>query len=318
LPDSNSDNHLAPTAVLQILPERKMNIHALLKQMKNTTFNARRIGTAHQILEEMIADQECTRFLSLAGALVPAGMRSLLSNVISKKFFNAIVSTGANLTHDLVEAIGYSHVRLTGKFSDSSLREEGKSRIYDATIEDEAFVKLEDWVRITLSKAHEEGKLAGLIPTHILMRELGRTLNTETSIIGAAAKADIPIFCPAITDSMLGLHITLLSQEINLKIDPCAELQAILDIGFESKKTGALIVGGGVPKNYVLQTTLISGRKLNYGIQVTMDRPEHGGLSGASLEEAISWGKVDPEAKLVTVVADATIALPLLLGSVLD
>lgn len=307
-----------PNSVEQILPDRKMNINTLLQQMGNTAFNARRIGTSHQILKEMVADQECTRFLSLSGALIPAGMRSLLSEIISKRIFDVVVSTGANLTHDLIEVLGYQHIRINEKFADSRLREEGKARIYDATIEDGAFEKLEDWIRKAIYKAYEAEKLKNSVPTHIMLQELGKTLNNKVSILGAAATANIPIFCPAITDSMLGLHIALLSQEINLTMDPCAELQAILEIAFESKKTGALIVGGGVPKNYVLQAMLVSGRKLDYGIQITMDRPEHGGLSGAGLDEAISWGKVDSKAKIVTVVADATIALPLLLATFID
>ncbi|MFQ5980929.1 MAG: deoxyhypusine synthase family protein [Candidatus Heimdallarchaeota archaeon] len=305
-------------SVEQILPDRKMNIGALLHQMRKSAFNARRVGISHQVLKDMVADKDCTRFLSLSGALIPAGMRSLLSEIISKKVFDVVVSTGANLTHDLIEILGHQHIRINKRFDDSRLREEGKSRIYDATIEDKAFETLEDWIRKAISKAYEVGKLKSSVPTHILLQELGQALDNETSILGAAAKANIPIFCPAITDSMLGLHIALLSQEINLTMDPCSELQAILEIAFESKKTGALIVGGGVPKNYVLQAMLASGRKLDYGIQITMDRPEHGGLSGASLDEAISWGKVDSKAQIVTVVADATIALPLLLASFID
>ncbi|MHA2232514.1 MAG: deoxyhypusine synthase [Candidatus Hodarchaeales archaeon] len=305
-------------SVEQILPDRKMNISALLHQMKKSAFNARRVGISHQVLKDMVADKDCTRFLSLSGALIPAGMRSFLSEIISKKVFDVVVSTGANLTHDLIEVLGYQHIRINKRFNDSRLREEGKSRIYDATIEDRAFETLEDWIRKAISKAYEAEKLKNTVTTHILLQELGKALDNETSVLGAAAKANIPIFCPAITDSMLGLHIALLSQEIDLTMDPCSELQAILEIAFESKKTGALIVGGGVPKNYVLQAMLVSGRKLDYGIQITMDRPEHGGLSGASLDEAISWGKVDSKAQIVTVVADATIVLPLLLASFID
>ncbi|MFW9914984.1 MAG: deoxyhypusine synthase [Candidatus Thorarchaeota archaeon] len=304
--------------VEQILPDRKMNIQALLSQMKNTAFNARRIGTAYQILSEMILDQECTKFLSLSGALVPAGMRSLLAKAISKRLFDVVVSTGANLTHDLIEVLGYHHIRLEKKVSDSNLREEGMSRIFDATIEDKAFVKLEEWVRETLYEAYNTGILSGSVPTQELLGFLGKTLANKESILAAAAAANVPIFCPAITDSMIGLHIALVGQEIDLKIDPCTELQALLEIAFESKRTGALIVGGGVPKNYTLQAMLVSGQKLSYGIQITMDRPEHGGLSGASLEEAVSWGKIDPKAKLVTVVTDATIGFPLLLAGLLD
>ena len=295
-----------------------MDIQTVLLQMKDTAFNARRIGMAYQILNEMMTDTKCTKFLSLSGALIPAGMRSLLSEVISRGIFDVIVTTGATLTHDLIEALGYPHIRLQKSFSDIDLRKKGKSRILDATIEDQAFEKLENWLRSLLAKANDDGSLKGTISPTILLKELGLAISDQISVLSAAAKRNIPIFCPALTDSMLGLHVALLGQEIDLRIDPCVELREILDISFESKRTGALIVGGGVPKNYTLQAMLVSGRSLSYGVQVTMDRPEHGGLSGASLEEAISWGKVDPKAKIVTVVADATIALPLLLGSLLE
>ncbi len=303
--------------VNQIDINQKTSIEDILIQFKNGAFNARRLGIAFDIMKSMLKDKDCTKFLALSGALTPAGLRTIIAKSISEKFFDVVISTGAILTHDLIEVLGFPHIRITEEISDCELRKKGRSRILDATIDDSAFSKLEEWIRSTLSHLYDKQTLKGAVPTPKLLLELGKTIETKESILASAAQASVPIFCPAITDSMLGLHIALMSQEIDLMLDPNAELQEMLSTAFESTKTGALVVGGGVPKNYTLQAMLASSKSLSYGIQITMDRPEHGGLSGASLEEAISWGKIDPKSKRVTVVSDATIVLPLLLGAFL-
>ena len=140
---------------------------------------------------------------------------------------------------------------------------------------------------------------------------------SEKSLLGAAIKKKIPVFCPAIMDSMLGVHVLSFSETTGFTLDPVAELKEIISLSFDAEKTGAIVLGGGVPKNYTFQACLVSGKMLDYAIQFTMDRPEHGGLSGASLDEAVSWGKISSGGNMVTVIVDVTIALPLLVASLL-
>ena len=143
--------------------------------------------------------------------------------------------------------------------------------------------------------------------------DLGAKFSNE-SIIGKCFEKKIPIYCPAITDSMLGVHLMTFAEQSKFKIDPILELKEFVTQCFDVKESAAIVLGGGVPKNYLFQGMLVSGRDLSYAIQITMDRPEHGGLSGATLSEAISWGKIKGSAKMTTVIADVTLVFPLLVN----
>ena len=144
------------------------------------------------------------------------------------------------------------------------------------------------------------------------------------SILKTAYRNKIPIFCPAISDSAIGLMIwgRVVSgkygkdEENKTHIDVFADLNEIIDISWTAKKKGIIYVGGGVPKNYIQQSLQFSGKGADYGIQITTDHPEPGGSSGAELREGISWGKMNSQGKFVDVICDATIALPIILGSV--
>jgi deoxyhypusine synthase len=134
--------------------------------------------------------------------------------------------------------------------------------------------------------------------------------------------SDVPIFCPAIADSMIGLHAWIYKQTNELRVDAFDDMKELIDIFCEAPRTGAVILGGGVPKNFIFQTALIAPPReqgqegFDYAIQITTDTPENGSLSGATLEEAKSWGKVGDKAKAVTVYCDATIALPIIMAAV--
>jgi deoxyhypusine synthase len=127
---------------------------------------------------------------------------------------------------------------------------------------------------------------------------------------------NVPVYCPAIQDSMIGLQAWLYKQMHTLNVDAFADMREIIDICYEAKNPGALLVGGGVPKNYIFQSMLVTHQEFEYAIQLTMDTPQTGGLSGATLDEARSWGKVSESARSVTVHSDATITLPLLVAAV--
>ncbi|NDB56057.1 deoxyhypusine synthase, partial [archaeon] len=155
------------------------------------------------------------------------------------------------------------------------------------------------------------GKQIKISPSE-LMKIIGEKLEDEDSIVRTAYEYNIPIFIPAISDSVLGLQLWLFSQFNDVTIDTISDLGKIQDIYHETNNNCALLLGGGVPKNYTLQSALMASKNYKYAVQITLDRVETGGLSGAPLNEAISWGKLEPDAEHISVISDLTIVLPLI------
>ncbi len=282
-------------------------------------FGPGRIAKAVDIYTEMIK-QKATVFLGIAGALVPGGMRKILTDMITEGMVDVIVSTGANVTHDLIEAFGGKHVRQVPYKSDQELRDKSMDRIYDVFVADESFMKLEDNLQPIFKEIWENNKDETntlVISTCKLMELLGEKIDDENSFVKAAYDNKVPIYVPALSDSVLGLQLWLFSQLNRTLIDDMDDLGSIQRLAWDSEKAGAFFLGGGVPKNYIFQSRLMSPKSFDYAIQITMDRVETGGLSGASLEEAISWGKVDSKSKMINVVSDITIALPLIFQATL-
>ena len=298
-----------------------MSINDLVNEFKKSgVFGPGRISQAIDIFTKML-ESKSTVFLGIAGALVPGGMRNILTDMIRKDMVHVIVSTGANVTHDIIEAVGGKHLRHVPFKSDEELREKSIDRIYDAFVGDDSFMKLEDKIQpmykeIWDAKMDKESSTLA-ISTYELMEEIGKRLDDKNSFVQAAFEKKVPIFIPAISDSIIGLQLWLFSQMNRTLIDDMADLGKIQQLAWDSNLAGAFFLGGGVPKNYIFQSRLMSPKTFDYAIQITMDRVETGGLSGASLEEAISWGKVDSKSKMVTVVSDITIALPLIYAGTL-
>ena len=284
------------------------DILELIDSLKNSGFNAKRLALACEIYNEMINDEKCVKFFGLAGALVPAGMQKVLHDFIAEGFIDVLVSTGANLTHDLAEALGYHHLQgehIDAKdFNDTDLYKSEMNRIYDVLMPNKVYEGIEDFVS-TLKIPDNE------MPVSSFLKFLGNQLpDNSQSILKICAEKDIPIFCPAFTDSGLALQIGFNHQQVNL--NHFKDMLKMVDLAWDAQKAGVCFVGGGVPKNFIMQSLQFCPTSATYAIQITMDRPEPGGLSGATLKEAMSWGKVNVKAKYSTVISDATIALPLL------
>ena len=260
---------------------------------------------------DMVQDKDCTIFLTVAGAMIPGGMKQVLIDFLNLGVVDVLIVTGATLTHDLIEAFGYKHFHGSAIADDEALSKEGLNRIYNVLLPNEAYEKLEGNIQSILEQSSEADFLCSEFLTY-----LGNQLPDRPSITKLAAKRNIPIFCPAIADSILGFQIWMYNQTHPFKVDILGDQKRIIDIVYESKQKGALIIGGGTPKHYVAMAMQVTSKGLNYAIQVTTDRPEPGGVSGASLQEAISWKKVDAKAEYVDVICDATIALPLMLGAI--
>ncbi len=284
----------------------------LLASMKNGGFTCRKAALATDLLEQMIVDDSCTVFLGLAGALIPGGMRNILRTMIEKNMVNCIVTTGANISHDLLETSGGSHHHGSEHLSDEKLREMEISRIFSTLIPYESFVKFETLIQKILKKIPNQR-----MSSNQFLHELGRHVNDPQSIVRAAFLKKVPIFSPSFVDSMLGVQSWLFSQTTPFFIDVLTDHSEFSKIIFETERMGALFLGGGVPKHFIMNGSQLHNG-LSYVIQITMDRPEHGGVSGASVKEAVSWGKVASKAKWIDVMSDVTLVLPLMISGVLS
>ncbi|MFX1236273.1 MAG: deoxyhypusine synthase family protein [Promethearchaeota archaeon] len=286
---------------------KNTDIVNLINASKETGFNLKRLAIACDIYKEMIEDAECVKFFGLAGALVPAGMQGIIRDFVLEGYIDVLVSTGANLTHDLAETLGYHHLQgstNSSDISDAELHSEEINRIYDVFLPNKVYEGIEDFVK-ELDIPDQQMSVSAFL------RFLGEQLpNSSKSILRACADKKVPIFCPAFTDSGLALQIGFHHQKINL--NHFKDMLTMVDLAWDAKKAGVCFVGGGVPKNFIMQSLQFCPTSASHAIQITMDRPEPGGLSGATLSEAISWGKVNREARYSTVIADATIALPLI------
>lgn len=297
----------------------KLTVDQLIQQFKNSgSFGAGRLSVACDIYERMLKDKDCTLFLALAGAVVPAGMRSLIADMIREKLIDVVVSTGANMVHDTIEAVGGHHYKGHWLANDYVLYRYHVYRIYDVFVPEEDFVKLD----IKLSELYDQiadehnGKT---ISSQVFARELGKRLGDKNSILRAAYESNVPIFLPAVRDSEFGFAYTLqASRRKNknlLQLDAFKDVPEIIDICRKSERVGMIVIGGGVPRNTIQSAALATKSGMDYAVVITMDRPETGGLSGSTLEETVSWGKVKGSADKVMVFADAMIILPIMVAS---
>jgi deoxyhypusine synthase len=295
--------------VKQLNISKDTDIVELISSLRNSGFNAKRLAVACEIYNQMVSDKSCVKFFGLAGALVPAGMQRVIFDFIREGFIDVLVSTGANLTHDLAEALGYHHLQgdsvNPADFNDTHLHKAEMNRIYDVIMPNSVYEGIEEFV----SKLDIPDRQMSVSS---FLNFLGSQLPQDSpSILKICEQKDIPIFCPAFTDSGLALQLGFHHQKLNL--NHFKDMLEMVNIAWDAKTAGVCIVGGGVPKNFIMQSLQFCPNSAMYAIQITMDRPEPGGLSGATLNEAISWGKVNENAKFSTIISDATIALPLIL-----
>lgn len=302
--------------VKQIHVKLGMSIGQLVTEMRNCgVLGAGRLAKAVDLVTEMFGDPDYTVFLTLAGPMVPGGLRRIIKDLIDEEYVDVIMASGANIVHDMMEALGYSHIKGTLWADDVKLRRRKLGRIGDIYVRQEAFHKLEREIHKFLediSKKEIEGP-----SIRRLLYDFGTKLNDPSSILTSATKRNAPIFCPGLIDSMIGFHIWTFSQLKKFSINPVADLHELSEIVFKAKKVGAIILGGGLPKHHVLSACMLR-EGIDVAVQITLDRPEGGSLSGAPLEEAVSWGKVKASGKHVTVIGDATMIFPVIIAAALE
>lgn len=307
-----------PTRPFKVDP--KKNLDQLLKDMEYISFQGRNLARALDVWKQMLKGKT-TIFLGFSGALIPAGFREIIAYLIKNRFIDCLVSTGANLFHDIHETLGYYHFIGDPQVSDTELKDKGIDRIYDTFASEAEFRKTDDWVSDLFLFTLEPDKA---YTTREFFYLLGKELSKISKIDGIltqAYKSKVPIYCPAVADSSIGISIATYNRKFkkNFLFDVITDVNEIADIVLNSISTGVIYVGGGVPKNFIQQAEVTASFFLGdkelghkYAIQITTDAPYWGGLSGCTFQEAQSWGKIHKKAKMITVHSDATIAFPFL------
>ena len=286
--------------------------------MACTGFQGRKLGESIDTWAHMLKDDDLTIFMGLTGAMCPAGMRKIISYFIQHRMVDCLVSTGANMFHDIHESLGGKHFVGSHVVNDEALFKEGVDRIYDVFAVEEQF-RGTDHIVMGFSRTLESGKSYS---SREFMFLLGKWLYEQgadhDSVVVSAYMHNVPIFVPALCDSSIGIALMVSRRNGHpINIDQMADMDDITKIIENTKKSGVIYIGGGVPKNFIQQTEVIAsmlGLPIDghsYAIQYTTDAPHWGGLSGCTFEEAVSWGKINAVAPKVQVFVDATIALPI-------
>ena len=299
---------------------KSFDARKIIDGMGKMSFTSRDTAKAAGIFNEMLADKDCSIFLTLAGSTSAGGCMNLYTDLVKNNMIDAIVATGASIIDmDFFEALGFKHYQGSQFQDDAELRKNYIDRIYDTYIDEEELQACDQAICDVANKMEPKS-----YTSREFIKELGKYLKTNAkkkgSLIEAAYDNDVPIFCPAFTDSSAGFGLVM-HQEQNpdkhLTIDSVREFRELTEIKLQSKQSGLLMIGGGVPKNFVQDTVVCAellGKKVDmhkYAIQVTVADTRDGACSSSTLKEASSWGKVDVT-KEQMVFAEATSVLPLI------
>lgn len=295
-----------------------MTVGELAEEMRRSgVIGAGRVGRAVDIVAEMFSDPDYTTFITLSGPLVHGGLRLIFTDLVREGYVDAIVTNGANMVGDLIEAMGEHHYIGRVDVDDEELLEKGINRAYDIYFEGKVFSDLEAFIGKILDEIPEEKRVD--IPINGLLREIGLRLKDEDSILYNAAKRNVPIFSPGLLDSMLGIPLWMYSKSKRLTMNPLRDFDRFADVVYDAKKTGAIILGGGTPKHHTqYMNTLREG--LDAAVQISSARAEDGSLSGAPLKESLSWGKLKRgQIEMTsTIFGEVTTIFPLIIAAALE
>jgi len=306
----------------------RRGMHEFLRDLADTAFQGRALGEAYGVLERMVTRGGNQIYFGLAASLATAGMWTVIKWLVERRFIDVLVSTGANISEDILNAMGFKYFKGSPSVSDEELLRLRIDRFYDTYVDELQYREMERLIKDFI-KSLPKGS-AYTTPEFLYL--LGMRLDEAgiDSIVAEAYRRGVPVFSPALTDSGYGVAAALAYMEgHHVVLDMVRDFTTLVQTASTDRTLSAVYVGGGVPKDYVnlatvVQTLLAEGRgssrikSLEQVIQITTDSPQWGGLSGATLEEAVSWGKVHPKASRKTVYCDATIALPALAQALHD
>jgi deoxyhypusine synthase len=287
------------------------------KMFESGGFGAKSIATATKIISEGVADKSGLRFLSFPACIIATGTRGVICDMVRTNAFNVVITTCGTLDHDLAR-IWKDYYHGDWMLDDKELYHKGVNRLGNVLVPNESYgIILEKKMMEFLERLAKEGKTE--LGSYELIWELGKFIsgekNAEQSIIYWCWKNKIPMVVPGITDGSVGYQIWQFAQDHNFKINPLRDEQMLSDRTWEAKKSGALIIGGGISKHHVIWWNQFRGG-LDWAVYITTAVEWDGSLSGARPREAVSWGKINEKAPMVTVESDATIALPLMWAAI--
>jgi len=302
---------------------KSFNAVPIIEQYERMAFQARNLARAARIYDAMLADESCTIILCLAGSLFSAGLKKIVADLVSLNMVDAIVSTGAIVVdQDFFEALGFSHYQGTPHADDDRLMHHMIDRIYDTFIDEEELrvcdLAIKEIADGLAPGSYSSREFISIMGAFLHERKTGRG-----SVVRAAYQKGVPIFVPAFSDSSAGFglvyHQWERGEKNHVSIDSVKDFMELTKIKIASENTGLFMIGGGVPKNFAQDITVaadILGEKASmhkYAVQVTVADERDGGLSGSTLKEAHSWGKVDEGAEQI-VFSEATVAVPLIMS----
>jgi deoxyhypusine synthase len=328
--DSYFSKKLEPIKVTQ-----QKSISQLLTEMGKTAYQGRKLGEAVDVWENMIKSKDTVIAMGFAGSMSTAGQWTIINWLIENRFIDVLVSTGANVSEDIVDAMGFGYYQGNHMVNDEQLLQDDVNRYYDVYGKETDYRKMEEVVTDFVMTCKQDYNYTSAEFLYLLGKYLGKKNIPAISTVAAAN--GVPIFSPAMVDSAYGETFLLAkNQGHNVHLDSVKEFDQFVSIGTKTKEVGVVYIGGGVPKDLTQLIAIsvspmtedkgVAGRKgglrkslqeyyypHKYAIQITTDSPQWGGLSGCTLEEAISWGKINSQTGTRAVCyCDATIALPLI------
>jgi deoxyhypusine synthase len=305
-----------PTRPLEI--DRRKNVAALLEKMQGISFQGRNLATAYHIWKKMLADRVMI-MMGLSGAMVPAGLRRTVVFLIKNRLIDCLVSTGANFFHDVHETLGRYHFQCSPGIDDVVLQKNLIDRMYDVLADEEEFRQADEMIGSFAASLDQSRPYTTREFLNLLGKELAKTAK-EDGIVTAAYKSNVPLYCPAVGDSSIGIGIAENRHlgRNTFTFDVVGDVLETARLAANSPGSAVVYFGGGTPKNFVNQTEVTAtfirnshnGHK--YALQVVTDPPNWGGLSGCTFAESQSWGKIAHDASMVDVLCDSTIAMPML------
>ncbi len=295
---------------------KSMSVDELVLQMEKAWgFTAGKLAVAIKILEHMNREKSCTKFLSFTGNLVATGTRGALKELVKRKLVDVIVTTCGTLDHDIARC-WKNYYKGSFVMNDVRLREEGINRLGNVLVPNDSYgMIIEKKMQTLLEDLWKEGIKE--VSSSQFCREIGKRICNETSILYWAAKNNIPVYVPGIVDGAVGYQTWLFSQDHDFKLNLLKDSGELNDIVFTAKKTGALIVGGGISKHHTIWWNQFKDG-LDYVVYVSTADEWDGSLSGARPREAVSWGKISPKAKRIMVEGDASLILPIMVSALLS
>jgi deoxyhypusine synthase len=292
-----------------------MSVDDLVFQMEKAWgFTAGKLALGVGILENMIRDKKCVKFLSFTGNLVATGTRGVFRELVKQKLVDVVITTCGTLDHDIARS-WKNYYKGSFLMNDAKLREHGINRLGNVLVPNESYgLIIEEKMQTLLQNLWKEGIRE--VSTSQLCQEIGKKICNETSILYWAAKNNIPVYVPGITDGAVGYQLWLFSQDHDFKVNLLKDSGEINEAVFTAKKTGALIVGGGISKHHTLWWNQFR-EGLNYAVYISTAVEWDGGLSGARPREAVSWGKINEKAKRIMIEGDASLILPIMVSSLI-